>query len=195
MVRRMSWIVACLVTVIAVGCAPAERGESRHQGRPAESHPAVALPDGIYLVAPAEGVQSGPASGPVENEPRNPVPATRVIPYDHRFLDPAADEPDSIVVVPSEYVLMQLDREPEGTEGEGGKLTLLLSMTRVATDQLAQFTEKHLGERVAIVIGGQAVTQHKIRSRIEGGKLQITRCDDDACRSLLIELKDNVKAD
>ena len=116
-----------------------------------------------------------------------------LVPYSHDFLDSNEDEPDFLEIDTTDFVSLELATEPEGVEQPDQRLHLLLTLNAVAAERLADFTEKNLNKRVAIVIGGKAVTMHKVRSRIEGGKLQITRCTDNACEHLLLELKDNVK--
>ena len=46
----------------------------------------------------------------------------------------------------------------------------------------------HLGGKVAMVVDGEIVTLHKIRTVITGGKLQITRCQDNACEVIKAKL-------
>ena len=69
----------------------------------------------------------------------------------------------------------------------------MLTLTDSAKDRLANFTGDHINDWVALVIDGNAVTMHKIRERIEDGRLQITRCTDNACAMLFVALQDNVK--
>lgn len=150
-------------------------------GSPRPDSRASAIPDGLYLM--------------LSGEPDDPAVAypSRTIAFRHDLIEGVSGEPDSVVIVPSEYVPLELSRAPEGVKEPDDRLTLLLSMTTVAGEQLADFTEKHLGARVGMVIGGQAVTAHKVKSRIEGGKLQITRCTGNFCEQMLVELRDNVK--
>jgi len=58
---------------------------------------------------------------------------------------------------------------------------------------LTDFTTKNINKKIVIVIGGKAITKHKIREAITGGKLQISRCTDRACEILLTELENNVE--
>lgn len=46
----------------------------------------------------------------------------------------------------------------------------------------------HLWGKIAMVVDGEIVTRHKIRSVITGGKLQITRCVDNACEVIRAKL-------
>jgi len=70
---------------------------------------------------------------------------------------------------------------------------LLLTLTAEAGGKLEELTKAHVGGRGTLVIGGEAVTVHKIREVIKGGRLQVSRCSDTACEYLYEELKDNVQ--
>jgi preprotein translocase subunit SecD len=57
-----------------------------------------------------------------------------------------------------------------------------LALTEPATDRFRAFTEEHIDEKLAIVVGGQIVAEPIIRERIEGGSLFIEVSDyDQAC--------------
>ncbi len=89
----------------------------------------------------------------------------------------------------SDFVPLDLAVEPHGITQPDKRINLMITLTEAAGEKLAEFTEDHIMDRVAIVIGGKAVTKHKVRSKIDSGKLQITRCTDNACEHLLVELK------
>ena len=115
-----------------------------------------------------------------------------LIPYAHDFLDSTSEEEIYFLSIdPNEFVELDLSEKPEGVVQEDERINLLLSLSGVAQDQMADFTEKHVGKHIAIVIGGKAYTKHKIKQKITAGKLQITRCTDNACEHLLVELKKN----
>jgi len=69
----------------------------------------------------------------------------------------------------------------------------MLSLTPAASEILKNIFGKECDEKVVIVVGGEALTMHKIREAITSGQLQITRCSGNACEKLFIMLKDNVK--
>ncbi len=116
-----------------------------------------------------------------------------VIPYSHDFLeDNTSNQPFFIEVQTVDFVPLSLSKKPKGIEQKDKRINLFLTLTATASDLLEQFTEKHINQKTCIVVGGQAVTMHKIREKITGGKLQITRCTDNACEHLLLELEDNV---
>ena len=113
-----------------------------------------------------------------------------IIEYSHDFLDSNdTDERRFFEIDTNEFVPIDLAKEPKGEEQKDKRINLLLTLTDDAAEQLADFTEKHINQDIAMVIGGKAVTQHVVRTRIEGGKLQITRCTDNACEHLLVALK------
>ena len=66
---------------------------------------------------------------------------------------------------------MPLDLAETPSEEPG---RLLLTFTAGAAKKLASFTEKSVGKRVALVIGGEVVTIHTVRQAIAGGKLQVS---------------------
>ncbi len=53
---------------------------------------------------------------------------------------------------------------------------------------LEEFSRAHLDGKVVVVLDGEVITMHKVRSVITGGKFQLTRCYDDACEVLLSKL-------
>ena len=67
-----------------------------------------------------------------------------------------------------------------------------ISLTPSASELLEAFTRDHLGQRVAVVTGGEVITMHKIKEVIKGGKIQISRCGDRGCEILFQELEDNI---
>jgi len=88
------------------------------------------------------------------------------------------------------FVPLILEGEPH-TEPDGrGHALLAVTLARQHKKTLESFTRDHLGGRAAIVLDGEVVTVHKIKTVIDGGRMQITRCEDNACvmlRSKLVE--------
>ncbi|HRW74297.1 MAG: hypothetical protein R2787_10900 [Saprospiraceae bacterium] len=138
------------------------------------------VPDGIYLVLDQFDVQpQGIAVG-------------QLIPYSHDFLDDDEGEARFLAVDPVDFVPLQLSTAPEGVVQKDKRINLLLTLESASAKRLAEFSTRHVNQRVATVINGQAVTLHIIRMPITEGKLQVTRCTDHACEKLLVALKDNV---
>jgi hypothetical protein len=88
--------------------------------------------------------------------------------------------PDVVLTLANAPVLQQ--------RGPNGFSELQLELTKEAAADLERMTRKHLGQRVALVVDGDVVTIHKIRSVISDGKVQLTRCTDNACQYLYTRL-------
>jgi hypothetical protein len=143
------------------------------------------LEDGIYLVKKE--------FGPSNNWPTDSSGmVTKVNPGFIDFSDPASAF--WVTIDTTEFVPLRLSAPPDSAHHEERNNTkLMLTLNKESADVLEKFTEKNLGKRIAMVIGGQVTTMHKVKAKIIGGKLQITRCTDNACEKLYFELKDNVK--
>ena len=158
-----------------MSCSPSQQSNNAKDG-------AYTLQNGLYLLLNEYEEHPGKAvKGPI-------------VEFSHDFLEGnTAGQPLYLEIDTTELVRLDLKHAPEGVEQEDKRINLFITLTEGASTKLAQFTEKHIGNKVAIVIGGKAVTKHKVRSKIDGGRLQITRCTDNACEHLLLELKENYK--
>ena len=66
---------------------------------------------------------------------------------------------------------------------------LQIQLSEESARQLQEFTAKNLNRGIALIVGGKIVSTHKIRSEIIGGRLQITRCNDDGCQYIYKSLQ------
>lgn len=125
------------------------------------SQPApAALADGLYPVVASED----------SAEKLTVAAGHRAVINDRRFVKPELrPEPEWVLLPNVPAVALELAEAP--TEGDG---RLNLTFTTQAAQNLASFTEQSIGKRVAIVIGGDVVTIHVIRTSIDGGKLQVS---------------------
>ena len=98
-----------------------------------------------------------------------------------------------IVIDTSEYVPLELEKLPSAEQQTDIKKKLMFSLTKEAAEKLKTFTSTHIMKKVALVVGGEAVSIHKIREPIANGQLQITTCSDNACESLIVKMKSDVK--
>lgn len=137
------------------------------------------LPDGIY-----------PALGEPSPDPqRSPPAGQRSLRYDPKLADSASLDPVTYVTVDAvDYVPLILSRAPQSQRQEDGRLLVAVSLAESQVEPLARFTRAHLNQRIALVLDGEVMSTHKIRTVIEGGQLQITRCDDHACERILSKL-------
>ena len=110
--------------------------------------------------------------------------------YDRRTYGSAPpNEPLTYVAIdPKEYIPLIIEGTPQMKSDGEGKSVLTVSLARKNAEQAQAFTRAHLGGRIAMVVDGEIVTLHKIRSVIQGGKMQITRCTDNACEVIRSKL-------
>lgn len=141
------------------------------------------LKDGLYLVNRVDTI-AGKTSELSVNE-------TDVY-FSKMFEEYNTDEFARIIIDTTQYVPLELESAPKTEQQTEDKKKLLLSLTKEASQRLESFTTEHLMKMVTLVVGGEALTMHKIKMAITGGQLQITRCNDNACETLFVKLKDNV---
>lgn len=142
------------------------------------------LRNGIYLVLrDAENSKSlEPASA---NE--------RILIDDGHLLEPTQpnlpDKPRFVALSTDHFIPISLAQKPTKKLDSQGKKQLLLELAKGQVAPLENFTRENCGRSVAIVIGNQVVTVHKVREPILGGKMQITRCTDNGCDVLYTQLQ------
>jgi preprotein translocase subunit SecD len=141
------------------------------------------LKDGLYLVNRIDTI-AGQTSELSVNE-------TDVY-FSKMFEDYNTDEFARIIIDTTQYVPLELESAPKTEQQTEDKKKLLLTLTKEASQRLESFTTEHLMKMVTLVVGGEALTLHKIKMAITGGQLQITRCNDNACETLFVKLKENV---
>jgi len=109
---------------------------------------------------------------------------------DFRFLQPKErEEPVYMLLQKEPFIPLRLEGRPLEDKEEGSnKPRLLLQLEESQIEPLKAFTQTNIGKTIAIVIGGDIVTAHKVRTAIDGGKLQITRCTKYGCYTLYSRL-------
>lgn len=117
----------------------------------------------------------------------------RSVRFNSLFLENAPEGAKALLLDTSNFVPLELATEPELIPQTENKKKIQLSFSRVASDRLASFTSSNLMKQVTLIVDGEALTIHKIRAAITGGKMEITRCGDNACEQIYVTLKDNVK--
>jgi len=145
-----------------------------------QSEPAP-VPDGFYAVVRREaGTQTPVPTG--ENELR--------LRYHAAFCDAGDPAEDTVVVRPQPFVPLLLKEAPTRTADptQRTRFWVGVSLTEAAARQFESFTARHLGQSVAIVVGGEVITVHTIRQVIKDGRVQISRCGDEGCQVLFREL-------
>ncbi len=118
-----------------------------------------------------------------------------VLVNDYKYLEEkTGDAPEYMILRRQPDVPLILAASPVAGKDKDGKPMLNLTLADEHVETLRSFTEANLEQTVAIVINSEVISAHKIKAAITGGKLQITRCDDNACEYLLLELRKNVEA-
>ena len=74
-------------------------------------------------------------------------------------------------------------------EQSDGRINLNVTFPKNSAEALEAMTRKYLGRQITVVIGGRALTIHKIRSIIKNCQVTISRCTDDGCQIILQNLQ------
>ena len=122
----------------------------------------------------------------------SPGKNTTIVTYDPKVSDPANKGSKRFLLVPTvPDVPMNLSGDPKKERSSRGNALLLLQLDPKHAKLLEDFTRKNaMKVHVAIIIGGEVVSTHKIRTPIIGGRIQITRCSDNACEVIYTKLKE-----
>jgi hypothetical protein len=174
-------LTMALLLVFAICGCKRPHAESTNQVHAAVSPGAHPLENGAYSVL---------REAPTRQDARVEGVPQAVLAYDRRkYSDAPPDEPLTYVAVdPRDYVPLIIEGTPEMKRDAQGKSVLTVSLARKNAERAEAFTRAHLGGRIAMVVDGEIVTLHKIRSVITGGRMQITRCNDNACEEIRSKL-------
>ena len=175
-----------ILALLAPGCQSPDRPETvpPSTGELAARPDSPRLENGFYLIL-REGEDEAALTPMGDTE--------TLIVYDYKFLTDQPDRPRQLLVVRgTPDVPLVLNEDPQGLKGEDGRTILYLTLARDQTDTLERFTREHAGGGVAIIIGGEVVSTHKIRETIRDGKSNISRCTDNACEYILTRLRENL---
>ena len=174
-------LITAFVVIFAIcGCKSLHVGSPNQA--PAALNPAAhRLENGAYLVL---------GETPTPPDIRGAGAPQVVLPYDRRkYSEAPPNEPLIYVAIdPKDFVPLIIEGAPEMKSDGQGKSVLTVSLARKNAERMEAFTRAHLGGRIAMVVDGEIVTLHKIRSVVTGGKLQITRCTDNACEVIRSKL-------
>jgi preprotein translocase subunit SecD len=142
-------------------------------------------PDGVYAVL-REAVKEADVLPLKEGE--------ALVVDHHRYAKAEDKEPARYVVVRSAPdVDLDLAGEPKAVKDGAEVVKILLTLKPKAATALERLTTDRVGRQIAVVIGGEVVTVHKVRDAIKGGEVQITSCTPGAAKYLLEQLQTRQK--
>lgn len=137
----------------------------------------------------ANGVYAVLRDGRTPGEARIEALPHVILIYDRKYSDSDKNRPPIYVALgTSSFVPLVLAGPPQAHKDVRGWTSLNITLAREHVKTLEDFTRTHLDGKVAIVIGGEIVTMHKVRTVIQDGKAKIARCTDNACETLRLKL-------
>ncbi len=140
--------------------------------------------------APADGVYAVRRDGATERDVRPLKPGEVLIVHRHRYLRGGTAEPPRYFVTHAEPdVALDLARPPEADRERGEVVRIRVKLRPKAAAALERLTRPGGARQLAIVLGGEVVTVHKVRSAIANGEAQITSCTPGAAEYLLKQLR------
>jgi preprotein translocase subunit SecD len=171
----MSRSACLLVTMLVLSSQPAVGAQDKVP--PARKK----LPDGVYAVQRAS----------LKEKDVLPLKDGEVlVVHQHRYVKKDANEPPRFLVVRSApEVAFDLAGAPRADKEGTEVVRILLKLKPSAATALERLTRDHLGRELTLVLGGEVVTTHKIRTVIKGGDVQITNCAPGAAAFLLEQLQ------
>jgi preprotein translocase subunit SecD len=135
---------------------------------------------GFYLIlAESTAMESVPAQ----------VAGQQIVRYDYKYIRQEEKQSAKYLLISKRpNVPLLLARSPEKTMGDDGRTLLFIELTQKAAANLEKLSRENLGKQVALVIDGEIVSIHKIRSVITDGKFRLSRCTDNACEYIYSRL-------
>ena len=134
------------------------------------------IPDGIYLIEKR-----------VEKNISKSNNSLFVLKNDPKFLK-QKDGTIFFALLKNPFVPISLQSKADKGIDDKGRPKLLLSLETEQVKPLERLTGQNIGKDIAIVIDGKVVSAHQIKQTIKDGRFQITRCHDNGCEALYIEL-------
>ena len=112
-----------------------------------------------------------------------------VLVYDRQYSELDKNEPPKYVAIDTSFfVPLVMAGSPDTQVDDRGWTLLSVTLAREYVKTLEEFTRVPLNGKIAIVLGGEIITMHKVRTVLRDGRAQITRCSDDACQTSLLKL-------
>ena len=119
--------------------------------------------------------------------------ASRILVYDQSDITGIPDIPVRyFITAKNPDVPLKLKGDPERIIDDQGKTILNIEMDDEYIPVLEKVTREYtMKKQIGMFIGGKMISAHKIRAPITEGKLQISRCSDNACERIYADLTRN----
>lgn len=184
---------ACVAVVAACGAAPPVPTVAVSAAAPvvvSAAAPDVSVPRPVDA-PPKNGFFAVLGAGP---DPASAAAAAgarphRIVAYDDPLSEEQPPPPrEWLAISPEVQVPFVLASAPELGQSDKGFASLLIVLSPESTRALEAFTREQMDQRAAIAIGGRIVSTHRIKAVISAGRVQISRCTDNACEVLRSQL-------
>ncbi|HWQ53102.1 MAG TPA: hypothetical protein VN442_05420 [Bryobacteraceae bacterium] len=143
----------------------------------------------FLVVAQSDAAQAALRNGVYAVLGETATASEAALPYDAKYSDADRNAPRRYITLDAHsFVPLVLAAPPQARQDDRGWTLLSVTLARQHLGTLEAFTRAHLGGRVAIVLDGEIVTIHKVRSVISDGRVQVSRCHDNACQILRARL-------
>jgi preprotein translocase subunit SecD len=138
----------------------------------------------------ADGVHAVLREGTAEKD-LMPLKDGEVLAVDRLLYAKKEDKKPSryLVVRAAPDVELDLAGEPKAVKEGDEVIRILLKLQPKAAADLERLTKDNVGKQVAIILGGEVVTVHKIRNAIQGGEVQMSCCEAGSAKFLFDELQ------
>jgi len=111
--------------------------------------------------------------------------------FNRDIMENAPDRSTGIIINTVDFVPLQLQEELLLLQQTETQKKLQLTFSRPAAEKLEHFTAANVMKQATLVVNGEALTTHKIREAIHGGKMEITGSNDNACQQIYMLLKNH----
>lgn len=173
--RSLSSLV--LLSFVVAGCG----GASQPGPVAPNTAPTTPLANGIYLVR-----EEIPVMAP---KPPQAGPGERVVRFDPTKVDSLSREVARFVRVAVDDHHGLVRGEPQQEPTDDGKQLLFLQLDEGTAKGLEGWARQHEGSKVAVVVGGDITSVHKIRDMEKQGHLRIARCTERGCNEIEAKLR------
>lgn len=180
-------LLAVFITLIllfsAAGMYSANRTDSRTV---MTKDTAKQLRDGMYLV-----------SSTIKNETDTPDiigPNKFVVKCSDMLIENNEGEYIKMIIDTTGFVPLILRVNPKTEQQTETKKRIEIELTKSAADKLERFTTVNLNKRIALIIDGEVISAHGIKTPITGGRFQISYCGPDMCEILESKLINDVES-